>query len=248
MKGFDAPRRWIEGVRNRFEGAPVLIGHSHSRVIFEAASEARVQLAGFNFWTAPQPALNADRTAFHPEIAKTLARGSVFSAVGGAAHNVLAMVRHPRAFDFVLPERPDLPIAPGAEVLPVGAVRGAMAAAVAPYLEVIGLVCAAASGKVRHIEAPPPFQDDARVQEDVPWMFFPDLTREVAPAALRYKCWRLHSQLVAQFCASRGVEMLPPPPEAVDGSGYLKPDYYADAMHVNTRYGALVLDQIRRAR
>ena len=231
---------------DRLRPPPVLIGHSHAKAIFEAARTAGVRLLGYNFWTAPQPALNPDRSAFHPEIRETLSRGPVFSVVGGAAHNVFGMVQHPAPYDFVLPAEPDLPIQPGAVLLPVDAVRGALLGVVQEYLDIMGLVRASASGAVYHFEPPPPLADDARVRVDVPWSFFPDLTHEVAPAALRYKLWRLHSEIVGGFCREAGIELIPVPSEAMDRAGYLKPVHYHDAMHVNESYGALVLKQMRR--
>ncbi len=226
--------------------APVLIGHSHAEAIFDAASLQGVRLNGYNFWHAPQPALNADRTAFHPEIAEVLQRGPVFSAVGGSVHSVMAMVQHLRPFDFVLPSRPDLPMIQGVEVVPFAAIRRAMAVSVEEYLQIMRLVCGQATGPVFHLEPPPPLEDGERVLADVPWMFFPDLTHEVAPASLRYKCWRLHSELVGDFCTEHDVELIPAPPEAMDARGYLKPAHYLDAMHVNASYGALVLAQMKR--
>ena len=239
-------RRLRDRVAERLGRTPVLIGHSHAKAIFEAAELQGVRLNGYNFWSAPQPALNADRSAFHPKIAEVLQRGPVFSAVGGSVHSVMAMVQHPRPFDFVLPSRPDLPMIEGAEVVPFAAIRRAMAGAVAEYLQIMRLVREQATGRVFHLEPPPPLEDGGRVLQDVPWMFFPDLTREVAPASLRYKCWRLHSELLAAFCAEHGVELIPAPPEAMDGRGYLKPAHYLDAMHVNASYGALVLRQMKR--
>ena len=239
--------RLRERVRGRFRPTPVLIGHSHTKAIFEAAEASATRLDGYNFWNAPQPAVSQGRDALHPEIALSLRRGPVFSAVGGAVHNVLAMVRHPRPFDFILPSHPQLPVAKGTELLPFAAIRQAMAAALEEYLQIMRLVRSHAQGRMFHLEPPPPLEDGARVLDDVPWMYFPDLTREVAPASLRYKCWRLHSELVQEFCGAHDIEMLPAPLEAIDEGGYLKPVHYLDAMHVKASYGALVLDQMRRA-
>lgn len=225
-------------------GGPVLIGHSHSESIFAAAKIAGTPLDGFNFWTAPQPALNADRTAFHPDIAERLSRGTVISAVGGAVHNIIGLVRHPVAFDFILPERPDLPLEHEAMLIPYATIQALVAHHLQEYLEIIGLVRAASCNAVFHIEAPPPLANGDRVLGDVPWMFFPDLTREVSPASLRYKLWRVASALTAQYCSERGIAVIPHPPGSVDEHGFLKQEYYADAMHVNTAYGALVLAQV----
>ena len=155
-------RRLRDCVADRLGRTPVLIGHSHTRAIFEAAEQQGVRLKGYNFWNAPQPALNADRTAFHPEIAKQLQRGPVFSAVGGSVHSVMAMVQHPRPFDFVLPSRPDLPMTEGAEILPFTAIQRAMAAAVEEYLQIMRLVRQEATGRVFHLEPPPPLEDGKR--------------------------------------------------------------------------------------
>jgi hypothetical protein len=124
--------------------------------------------------------------------------------------------------------------------------RNAMAAALEEYLQIMRLVRSAATARVFHLEPPPPLADGGRVLADVPWPFFPDLTREVAPASLRYKCWRLHSELVSAFCAEHDIQMIPAPAQAMDPAGYLRPEHYLDAMHVNASYGALALAQIRQ--
>lgn len=227
---------------------PVLIGHSHTKAIFEAAEHQGVRLRGYNFWSAPQPAVNEERTRLHPEIVRTLSRGPVFSAVGGGVPGVMSLVAHPRPWDFVLPSHPDAPLAQGAEVLPFAAVRAAMAALLQDYLQIMRLVRQAATERMFHLQTPPPLEDGARVLLDVPWMFFPGLTREVAPASLRLKCWRLHAELVSAFCRDAGVEVIPVPPQAIGPGGFLKSAHYLDAMHVNSGYGSLVLAQMRRAR
>jgi hypothetical protein len=157
------------------------------------------------------------------------------------------MVKHPRPFDFVLQSHPHLPMAEGAEVLPFGAVKRAMAASLEEYLQIMRLVRAQARGRMFHLEPPPPLEDGDRVLIDVPWMFFQGLTREVAPAGLRYKCWRLHSELIQEFCREQKILMLPVPSEAVGEGGYLNPAYYLDSTHANTSYGALVVAQIKQA-
>lgn len=225
--------------------SPRLIGHSHSQQVFAAAAAAGFSLEGYNFWSAPQPAITADRLEFHPEIASCLAEGTVFSMVGGAVHNIMGLVQHPEPFDFVLPADPDLPIDKSATHLPVAAIESAMMRQLQEYLDIIGLVRQVATGRVFHFEPPPPFKDNARLVADVPWAFFPDLTTQVSPPSLRYKFWRLASQLVRDYCMSHDVEFVQIPLSVIDRDGYLRPEYYGDAMHVNQAYGHLVLDQIR---
>lgn len=242
-------RRWLPGFgragRNGPRAVPKLIGHSHSQQIFDAAADAGFALEGYNFWVAPQPAIAPDKSGFHPEIAQRLAEGPVFSAVGGTVHNIIGLVRHPEPFDFVLPEQPDLPMDPAATVLPVAAVIAAIMARQQEYLDIIGLVRRTARGRVYHLEPPPPLRDSGKILADVPWMFFENLTSEVSPAPLRYKLWRLATRVVRDYCELHDVGFVAFPHEAADTSGYLRPEYYGDAMHVNRAYGALVLEQIR---
>jgi len=94
-----------------------------------------------------------------------------------------------------------------------------------------------------HCEPPPPSPDETRLRADLPWQFFHG-RRVIAPRWLRYKLWRLHADLLRRFCAAEGIEFLPCPGEAFDEDGFLRADYYQDAMHVNVRYGALVLAQM----
>ena len=79
---------------------------------------------------------------------------------------------------------------------------------------------------------------------DVRWWLFDNGLREVSPAPLRYKLWRLEAEIEAEVCRASGIELLPVPPAALTGSGFLRPDCYLDPMHANAAYGRLVLAQL----
>ncbi|MDE1173228.1 MAG: hypothetical protein PW790_06080 [Parvibaculaceae bacterium] len=159
---------------------------------------------------------------------------------------IMGLARHPRPFDFVLPECPHLPLDEDAEILPLEAVRASLLAITQEYLDLIKLVRDTATGPVFHIEAPPPYADATRLLADIPWMFFGGMQRQISPAPFRYKLWRLHTQIVRESCRKQGISFIDHPPESVDGNGFLLPAYYLDSMHVNEAYGALVLAQMRR--
>jgi hypothetical protein len=72
------------------------------------------------------------------------------------------------------------------------------------------------------------------------------MKREISPRFLRYKLWHLHSEIIQEFCIKRNIGFIRCPPETVDAEGFLLPQFYADPMHVNEAYGALVLTQMRR--
>jgi hypothetical protein len=224
----------------------VCIGHSHVRTVAAAARRYQVPLSCIDFWTAGERiVVTADSARFHPDIADRL-QGAVFSMIGGSAFNILALCVHPRRFDFVLPAAPSLPCDAQAELVPAAAVRTTLLQMTQKYLDLLGYVRDAATGAVYHIEAPPPFGEDWRRLPPDLMPFFTDKRREISPRWLRYKMWRLHSEINRQYCASRGITFIPHPPETVDAEGFLLPRFYADPMHANEAYGACILAQMTR--
>lgn len=226
------------------------IGHSHLRCVQVAASGQGESLDAFNFWddgsllcNLPEgPALTArlqSRVQDH--------EGIVFSYIGGGAHTVIGLVSHPRRYDFVLPEAPDLPFDARAEILPVAAVKAALLAQTESYLQLMRHLRSLAPGRMVHMEPPPPCPDEDRISPHIPWSLFPGMLQEVAPRHLRYKAWRLHSCIVSDFCREQGIEFMAYPREAADTEGFLREQYFLDGVHANSGYGALQLRQMREA-
>ena len=230
-------------------GPLLCIGHSHVACVARAAEAAGIPLTALNFWEMPGAILHdGDAPRFTPSLEQQLQqhRGPVFSMVGGAAHGVLGMLVHPRRFDFVSPARPELPLDPAAELLPTSAVRSVLASLMTEYLALMLQIRRLCSGPMFHLESPPPYADGVRMHADVPWGMFPGMCREISPAPLRYKLWRLHSQIVREGCDGADVTFVPCPPESVDDTGFMREPYYGDGAHANAAYGALVLEQMRR--
>lgn len=226
------------------------IGHSHLRSIQAAAVETGATLRAVNFWDDNSVIVNSPAD---PQLVGPLQdevrnyAGTVFSCIGGGAHTVIGLVSHPRRYDFVLPEQPDLPIDPGAELIPVDAVQAVLERETAPYLRLMRHLRSIARHRVVHVEPPPPCADNERIAPHMPWPMFPGMLQEVAPPYLRYKAWRLHSRVVAEWCAGEGIEFLAFPGESADASGFLKDEYFLDGVHANARYGMLLLGQMREA-
>lgn len=228
---------------------PVLcIGHSHVACVERAARAAGYPFHALNFWQMPG-AIREDSGGPRFDIAteRRLREhdGPVFSLIGGAAHIVLGFLVHPRRFDFVLPSDPGLPLDPDAEVIPSLAVQRILESQMSVYPALMSQVREACSGRMFHVEPPPPCADPARMHARIPWERFPGRCREVSPVSLRYKLWRLHSQLLSRWCADAGVDLVRVPPGATDAGGCLRDLYCRDGVHGNERYGALVLEQMR---
>lgn len=229
------------------EAAPIVcIGHSHVSCVAMAAAVDGFDLTAINFWLTPEPFVEEDgERRFSPVVAEAL-HGDVVSFIGGSAHDMVGLPVHPRPFDFVLPSAPDLPLDEIAEIIPVDGVRAAVLSVAQEYLDLIGQVKASPAQRVLHASPPPPYADGAAMAPRIPWGLFKVGAREVSPKFLRYKLWRLHCEIIEDFCQNIGVVFIPHPAEAVDVHGFLKPEFYEDPGHANAAYGRLVLAQIGR--
>lgn len=227
---------------------PLCIGHSHLRCVQVAALDTGAALRAINFWddgsvihNSPEdPVLNIElqrEVRAHP--------GALFSFVGGGAHTVIALASHPRRYDFVLPEDPDLPVDPRAELVPADAVRAVLEREATPYLKLMRHLRSLVHARLVHVEPPPPCPDNESIAPHMPWSLFPGMLQEVAPRWLRYKAWRLHSKIVSDWCAVNDIAFLPVPAVAADASGFLRQEYFQDGVHANAAYGRLLLGQMQ---
>ena len=169
------------------------------------------------------------------------------SMVGGNGHNIVGLIKHAVPFDFVLPDEPDVPLDPGSEVQTYGYVKAALRQTIGPVLAMIGSAQRAVSGRLLHLDSPPPPEDDGYIRANLDGIFA-ELHRNsslVAPM-VRYKLWRLHSEIVREACESLGVQFIPAPPEALVDGRYLRPEYYANPTHANALYGELLLRQVEK--
>jgi hypothetical protein len=229
---------------------PLCIGHSHLRCVQAAALETGTALQAINFWDDSSVILNSpEDPVLTVELqGKVQANpGTVFSFVGGGAHTVIALASHPRRYDFVLPESPDLPVDSRAELVPVDAVRAVLEREAVPYLKLMRHLRSLARERLVHVEPPPPCPDNDAISPHMPWSLFPGMLQEVAPPWLRYKAWRLHSKIVADWCALNDIAFLPIPGGAADAAGFLKQEYFQDGVHANAAYGQLLLTQMQEA-
>jgi hypothetical protein len=240
---------WLTNRGSAMSGPLLCIGHSHVACVARAAEFAGTPLQALNFWEMPGAILHNDGL---PRFSATLEqqlkqhKGPVFSLIGGAAHGVLGMLVHQRRFDFVLAAEPTLPLDPAAEVLPALAVRRVLESLMVDYLALMSAVRQLCAGPLFHIEPPPPFADAQRMHADIPWAMYPGMRQEISPAHFRYKLWRMHSQILIDWCLASGATWAAHPRESVDESGFMRESYYGDGAHANTAYGELVLEQMRQ--
>lgn len=172
-------------------------------------------------------------------------RELVVSLVGGNKHNILGLLNHPRPFDFILPDEPDLPFTQGAECVPVGLVAESLTRRAANELDLLRALRRATTATMVHMESPPPNPSVEHIRRH-PGVFKDRIDAlGVAPTHLRYKLWRVHSSVVRAVCSEIGITFVPAPREAQDAHAMMLEAAWAeDPTHGSAWYGALVLKQI----
>lgn len=205
-----------------------------TRVIHTLEPQYAPELDGDRFSTALEGTIR-DQIARHDPI--------IASASGGNAHNRFALIAHPRAFDFLLSAEDGPPIEPGAEPVTEALIRAALYDALGRDRMRLHEIRRIAGDVVVQLESPPPVADGGWIAAQADAYFQDQGVAQlgVAPAGLRYKIWRLHSQMVAEMCAELGLRFLPVPRETLDTQGYLRTEFAGDATHGNAAYGEAVI-------
>ena len=233
--------------------AILVIGQSHVAAIRSAAKARREAdpdrpRTRVIHTIEPQYAPEVDGETFAPALEEAIrdqvARHDplIASASGGNVHNGFALIRHPRPYDFLLSGEAGPPLDPEAEPLTEALVRVALEEGLARdrvRLREISRI----AGDFIQLESPPPVADGAAIAAQADAYFKNRAIGElgVASPGLRYKIWRLHSRIVAGYCAELGARFLPVPAELQDKQGFLRPEYAGDATHGNQAYGEAVI-------
>lgn len=170
-------------------------------------------------------------------------RNTLFTFIHGEEHIHLSLRERPDPFDFDLPERPDLVLLPGRQVVPLAAIEQMVAAhlektraillavrAMQPALRVVNVVC------------PPTIRTER--WDPGPAVANPEPV-EMTPLSVRLKVYLVYQRQLRQVAAQSGIECLLPPAEAVTEQGTLRDEYAGDSVHGNKRYGELVVRQMK---
>lgn len=169
-------------------------------------------------------------------------RNTLFTFIHGEEHIQLALREQPDPYDFELPERPDLPLLPGRQVLPLEVVermvvhqlektRAILMAIRATHadLRVVNVVCPP-TNRTPHWDPGPGGQCSE--------------TMALTPLPVRLKVYLLYERLLRLAATGWGIENLPPPADTVCEQGYLRDEFAADSVHGNRRYGERVVQQM----
>lgn len=168
---------------------------------------------------------------------------ALISCVGGNNHNIFGLLDPAIAYDFVLPEEPDLPMRKGGMVLPGKIIRARLKSNMSDVLNELALVRRSrADLPAIHLESPPTIPSEDHIRRH-PGYFKDAMAKSaVAPATFRYKLWRLQSGIIAENCQELDMTFLAAPSESQDGEGMMLEQYWnPDPSHGNAEYGVLAL-------
>jgi len=228
-----------------------VLGHSHIGALGSAYGAARptveMVFAGLHN-PAFEPPLQDG--ALTPALAAQLRQANAdlhIALIGGNEHAAMSLLNHPRRFDVVLPEAPQLPVQPGATLLPARLALALLEQWSEPHVQVLAAYRAAVAGRLVYIEPPPPVPSEAHIRK------YPDTfgaavaAHGVSPAVVRYKFWRLQSHLWRAACARLGVEFLSVPTEMCGADGMLiEAAWNPDPTHGNALFGSAVIAKLLR--
>lgn len=230
----------------------VCIGNSHLACVLIAARDQGTPLDAVILKDSPHfngvraGAVVSDkryRGSIPRDAVQRLAQGPVFSFIGGTKHSALGMAKTRWPFDFVLPEDPELALADTAEVVPVNAVRTFLKREIRRSLNQLEELRGVVTGLVYQFDAPPPPSTDWFSPADDPRLSAKRGKGNLVPL-LRYKLWRLHSEIVREHAEQIGVTFVPCPDEALGEHG-LREEFVRNQTHANEAYGTLVLAQMK---
>jgi hypothetical protein len=186
---------------------------------------------------APDSYRHLFRATLHPQ-------GHFVSMLGGNDHNAIGLVEHPQRYGFLEPGETASDLDAGRQLIPYDAMRAMLEERVTPYLQWIADLAPHFMGRKLHLCSPPPIGSIAHIRS-FPGSVRTRIGRGVTPAGIRAKLYRINADIFRAGCADLGVDFLPPPAEASDADGFLKPEYWnQDPTHGNSHYGKLLLKQI----
>lgn len=233
----------------------LLIGDSHIHAI-QAALEQRnlvppeLEFEALRLGSRKNSKMTADVSLDGAvEKVKSLSADDVFVALlRGNEFNSVGLIQHPQPFDVMMPEETAEHMLPGAEIIPVQALRAFFTESlVTGYGKILLQLKYGCSARMICLTSPAPKEDAEHIKRGAE-THFRDLGISqigVTSAQVRLKLWTLQQQALQGFCRNNDIDFLDNPPDARDAAGFLKRRYYAgDSSHGNTKYGSQVLWQI----
>jgi hypothetical protein len=230
--------------------ALIFVGHSHIGAISKGAAASGKKIIAVPLREQLKKlSRNALLAELGDKVAKAVQENAaevVFCLIGGGMHAVLGLVQHPDRFDFVLPDRADLPFDAHSTLVPFDVMENLMARKLRKHTHLLNQLAQSIPARLVQLEAPPPIKDGTYLLEGGFGYEVAIKTYGISQPWLRYKLWVLQSRLYRRYCERLGITYLPNPREVLDDEGFLARPFWGDFVHANEQYGALLLDKLEK--
>lgn len=238
----------------------MLIGHSHIMALHTGFSEcqrnddARISNNIIQLFGRDEEFVVGEDGAFSPdgglagELQDNIQASKpdlVLFPLYGAEYFVTCFPLTDRQFDLIIPNQPLQPIENGVEIIPYHAF---CEIALSHYRRYIGLVSSIGqrSGcRTAYVLPPPPTHDSDFIlkQLQAPGPAEEKHFKSVRPRQL-LNSWLAYANVAEEICRTMNIEIVRPPRQALTPQGFLAREYAEDALHANSRYGALVFGEV----
>ena len=245
------------------QGCTIGIGHSHL-MTFVYAQQARIEQAqpmNVHFhWIQlqdedlnPNLVENGGRVTLNPVLRRRLDRELatlreappfLCASISGNEFLYVGHTEHPRRFDFSLPERPDLTVRSGVEIIPPSLMRKTLERSMQHPLSIMTALREATDIPIVFIQSPPPVMSGDFISGHAGPFREAIEENGVAPPSLRMKLWLLQSAIYRQRGEELGCRYFEIPEEVLDASGFLQETgSWPDSVHANAWYGEILLQK-----
>lgn len=242
------------------------VGNSHTTAVQHALEQIPFEERACNYFVLELTAafgsvnsyqimLNADGSvSMNPQVFQALeavrepsSPTYYVSMLGGNDHNIYGILQSPAPFDFILPERPDLPLIPYATVLPYSLVKQSLERLMKDPISALIGFRRGLTKNVFHIESPPPVGNDKYFETHLEPAFREYLgDLPLAPRLFRYKMWKVHSNIIREVCEANDIYFIPVPESVTDSEGFMREEGYCEngVTHGNNWYGQRIISQV----
>jgi hypothetical protein len=166
---------------------------------------------------------------------------TLFAFMYGEEHVHMSRRGYDVRHDFYLPWRPDLPVSPHRQVVPLDVIEKEVAQYLVKAKANFMAISACCPGvRVVNVVCPPPPRVDIEV-EGVPE---DHASAQCDSYRARLKYYLLYAKALNEAVLPLGIESMMPAPDTLDADGFLLMQYAHDGVHGNALYGSRVLAQM----
>ena len=233
----------------------LIFGHSHLEALLDAYS--RVEPNDLGFELVPYQFLHPDRShivnidgkwQYHPEclcelqdLINATAPTILVSMLQGEQAILAGLVKPERPFEFYLPDESEA-YGDSIEVMPFDMIFECCKEQYSVFSPFLAKLQSSISSPVFALSFPPPIDDPDFILANLHY----SLEREqLASASWRYRIWKVHALVLQSIYEESGIPLIPPPPDSFDDNGYLRREFWQDAVHANVQYGHSLLQQLK---